>query len=50
MPFWGLMAIHGGLNIVSFVESWFNTPVEPIPTLEEQRNDIIYTLYTVKII
>jgi hypothetical protein len=37
IPFWGLMAIHGGLNIVSFIETWFNVPAEPIPTLEEQR-------------
>ena len=37
VPFWGLMAIHGIVGIITFVETWFNVPVDPIPTLEEQR-------------
>ena len=37
VPFWGLMAIHGIIGLITFVETWFNVPVDPIPTLEEQR-------------
>ena len=37
VPFWGLMAIHGIIGIITFVETWFNVPADPIPTLEEQR-------------
>ena len=37
VPFWGLMAIHGIVGIITFVETWFNVPADPIPTLEEQR-------------
>ena len=37
VPFWGLMAIHGIIGIITFIETWFNVPADPIPTLEEQR-------------
>ncbi|CAG5099656.1 Oidioi.mRNA.OKI2018_I69.XSR.g16620.t1.cds [Oikopleura dioica] len=33
-----LMLVHGGLLFIALVESWFNVPVKPIPTLEEQRS------------
>ena len=33
-----LMLVHGGLLFIALIESWFNVPVKPIPTLEEQRS------------
>ena len=31
------MAVHGIIGIITFIETWFNVPANPIPTLEEQR-------------
>ena len=44
LPFWGLMAIHGIIGIITFFEAWFNVPADPIPTLEEQRLTAAYEM------